>query len=216
MKQFVDIQTWERKSVLDHFRKFQSPDYSVTVQVECGNARENAKLRNRSFFIYYLYAILRAANEIKEFRYRMENGKVALYDRLDEVTTITVGDDGQFVGIRIPYHENFEDFYTCAQQIIQDASNAKDVHLSEEASSEEADLGLILLSALPGLHFTSMTSTQMTQSGCLYPLLSVGQAIQQEGKNYLPVAITVNHTFIDGFHLTEFYKKTKSYLLNLI
>lgn len=216
MKQLVDIQSWERKSVLEHFSKFQSPDYSVTVQVESGNARQNAKLRHQSFFLYYLYAILRAANEIKEFRYRLENGKVMLYDRLDVVTTITVGDDGQFVGIRIPYHEKFEDFYTRAQQIIRDASKVKDVHLNEEASGEEADLGLILLSVLPGLHFTSMTCTQMTQGGCLYPLLNVGQAIQQEGKNYLPVAITVNHSFIDGYHLTEFFKKTKFYLLNLI
>lgn len=114
MKQLVDIQTWERKGVLEHFSKFQSPDYSVTVQVECGNARENAKFRNQSFFIYYLYAILKAANEVEEFRYRMENGKVMLYDRLDVVTTITVGDTGRFVGVRIPYHEKFEDFYTCA------------------------------------------------------------------------------------------------------
>ena len=216
MKQLVDIQTWERKSILEHFSKFQSPDYSITVQVECGNAKENAKLRNRSFFIYYLYAILRAANEIKEFRYRMENGKVMLYDRLDVVATVAVGDDGRFVGVRIPYHEKFEDFYTCAQQVIQNASKVEDAHLNEQASSEEADFGLILLSVLPGLHFTSMTCTQMTQGGCLYPLLNVGQTIQQEGRNYLPVAITVNHIFIDGSHLTEFFKKTKSHLLSLI
>lgn len=213
MKQLVDIQTWERKSILEHFSKFQSPDYSVTVQVECGNAKENAKRENRSFFIYYLYALLRAANEIKEFRYRLENGKVMLYDKLDVVVTIAVGEEGRFVGVRIPYKENFEDFYATAKQVIQDASNSKDVHLDERASSEEMDLGLILLSVLPELHFTSMTCTQMTKDGCVYPLLNVGQALRQEGKNYLPVAITVNHIFIDGFHLTEFFKKAKSCML---
>ena len=36
MKQLVDIQTWERKSILKHFGKFQSPDYSVAVQVHIG------------------------------------------------------------------------------------------------------------------------------------------------------------------------------------
>lgn len=216
MKELIDIQTWERKSILEHFSQFQSPDYSITVQVECGHAKENAKLNNQSFFICYLHAILRAANEIKEFRYRMENGRVMLYDRLDVVTTITVGDDGRFVGVRIPYHEKLEDFHTCAQQIIRQAAKAEDVHLNEQASGEEADLGLILLSVLPGLHFTSMTCTQMSRGGCLYPLLSVGQAIQQEGKNYLPMAITVNHIFIDGSHLTEFFKKIKLHLLSLM
>lgn len=215
MKQLIDIQTWERKSVLEHFSKFQSPDYSVTVQVECGNTRESAKLRKQSFFIYYLYAILRAANEIKEFHYRLENGKVMFYDKLDVVTTINVGDDGRFVGVRIPFHEKFEDFYVCAQQVIQNASKDEDVHLNEQVANEDVDLGLILLSVLPGLHFTSMTCTQMTPEGCLYPLLNVGQTMPQEGKNYLPVAITVNHTFIDGFHLTEFFKKTRAYLLSL-
>lgn len=31
MKKIIDIQTWERKSVLEHFSKFQYPDYSVTA-----------------------------------------------------------------------------------------------------------------------------------------------------------------------------------------
>ena len=215
MKQLVDIQTWGRKSILEHFSRFQSPDYSITVQMECGNAKENAKFRNRSFFICYLYAILRAANEIEEFRYRMEDGNIVLYDKIDVVTTIAVGEDGRFVGVRIPYKENFEVFYTDAERIIQNASNTKDVHLEEQASSEDVDLGLILLSVLPELHFTSMTCTQMTKGGCLYPLLNIGQVLQRENESYLPVAITVNHIFIDGFHLTEFFKKAKSYLLNL-
>jgi chloramphenicol O-acetyltransferase type A len=93
MKQLVDIETWERKNHFKFFASFFNPNFSVTTDVECGNAKENAKSKGHSFFIYYLYAILRAANEIKELRYRMENEKVVLYDRLGLETPVKTGDN---------------------------------------------------------------------------------------------------------------------------
>ena len=79
MKHIVDIETWERKDNYNFFRGFANSWIAITSEVDCTEAYNHAKANGKSFFLYYLYAILRAANEIKEFRYRWDkNGQVAI------------------------------------------------------------------------------------------------------------------------------------------
>ena len=78
MKHLIDIDTWERKENYLFFRDFHNSWIAMTSEVDCTEAYAEAKAQGRSFFLYYLYAILRAANEIKEFRYRWDkHGQVA-------------------------------------------------------------------------------------------------------------------------------------------
>lgn len=70
------------------------------------------------FFLYYLYAILRAANEVKEFRFRTDkNGQVVYHDQVDIISPIAVPGK-TFYTVRIPYHEDFERFYAEAYHIV--------------------------------------------------------------------------------------------------
>ena len=72
MKHLIDIDTWERKDNYLFFHDFHNSWIAMTGEVDCTEAYAEAKAQGRSFFLYYLYAILRAANEIKEFRYRWD------------------------------------------------------------------------------------------------------------------------------------------------
>ena len=74
--------------------------------------------RGRSFFLYYLYAILRAANEIKEFRYRWDkHGQVVYHDTVNITTPIAVPEK-TFYTVRIPWNSDFKAFYEEARRII--------------------------------------------------------------------------------------------------
>ena len=72
MKHIIDIETWERKSNYEFFKSLQDPAISITSEVECGGAKARAKAAGQSFFLHYLYAVLRAVNEIPEFRFRID------------------------------------------------------------------------------------------------------------------------------------------------
>lgn len=77
MKHIIDIETWERRDNYNFFRNFHNSWISITSEVDCTEAFPAAKAAKRSFFLYYLYAVLRAANEVKEFRFRTDkNGQV--------------------------------------------------------------------------------------------------------------------------------------------
>ena len=73
MKHIIDIETWERRDNYNFFRNFHNSWISITSEVDCTEAFPAAKAAKRSFFLYYLYAVLRAANEVKEFRFRTGN-----------------------------------------------------------------------------------------------------------------------------------------------
>ena len=86
--------------------------------MDCTEAFPAAKAAKRSFFLYYLYAVLRAANEVKEFRFRTDkNGQVVYHDQVDIISPIAVPGK-TFYTVRIPYHADFERFYAEAYHIV--------------------------------------------------------------------------------------------------
>lgn len=91
MKHIIDIETWERRDNYNFFRNFHNSWISITSEVDCTEAFPAAKAAKRSFFLYYLYAVLRAANEVKEFRFRTDkNGQVVYHDQVDIISPIAV------------------------------------------------------------------------------------------------------------------------------
>ena len=213
MKQIIDIETWERKENFNFFRRFQNPQLSITSEVECGGAKKRAKEAHQSFFLHYLYAVLRAANEIPELRYRIDpEGRVVLYDQIDILSPIKIKENGKFFTIRFPYHEDFETFYQEARKIIDSIPENGDPYAAENGEVANGDYGLILLSATPDLYFTTITGTQEKQSGNNYPLLNAGKAIIKKGKLVMPIAMTIHHGFVDGHHLSLFYRKVEELL----
>ena len=72
MKHIIDVDTWVRRDNYRFFQSFVSSWYAVTTEIDCTEAREAARRRGRSFFLHYLYAVVRAANEVDELRYRVD------------------------------------------------------------------------------------------------------------------------------------------------
>lgn len=111
MKHIIDIDTWERRDNYGFFRTFLNSWYSVTTEIDCTEASAAAKQSGHSFFLYYLYAVLRSANEVDELRYRTDkNGQVVFHDRVDIISPIAVPGK-TFYTVRIPYHEDFKTFF---------------------------------------------------------------------------------------------------------
>ena len=212
MKHIIDINTWERKENYEFFLGFQNPTISITSEVECAGAKARAKAAGESFFLHYLYAVLRAVNEIPEFRFRIDaEGRVVYFDHVDMLTPIKVKENGRFFTIRLPWNTDFQTFYTTAKAISNDIDPNGNPYDMEKVGGKDL-LDVILLSATPDLYFTSLTCTQEHRHGSNYPLMNAGKAILKEGKLVMPIAMTIHHGFIDGHHLSLFYKKVEEFL----
>ena len=216
MKHIIDIETWERRDNYNFFSNFHNSWISITSEVDCTEAFPAAKAAKRSFFLYYLYAVLRAANEVKEFRFRTDkNGQVVYHDQVDIISPIAVPGK-TFYTVRIPYHADFERFYAEAYHIVHNIPEEGDPYGAEKVIKEQGDFDIIQLSATPQLYFTSLTYTQMAPDHPLdYPLMNAGKVVPREGRLVMPIAFTVNHAFVDGAHIGQLFQKIEEILKEL-
>ena len=109
-KTALDLNTWNRKEHFEFFSQFDEPFFGLTVRVDCTIAYEEARKKNTSFYLYYLYRALKAANETTPFRYQIIDQKVYLSDRVDATTTVD-RPDGTFGFSYIDYDTEETDFY---------------------------------------------------------------------------------------------------------
>lgn len=208
MKHIIDIDAWERRDNYRFFEHFLSSWYAVTTEIDCTAARAAAKRSGRSFFLHYLYAVVRAANEVEALRYRTDaQGRVVFHDRVDIITPVAVP-GRTFYTLRIPYHDDFPTFHDEARRLITSIPADGDPYGAEKKLMAAGDYDVVHLSAVPDLYFTSITYTTDRAGGaCNYPLMTAGRATLREGRLLMPLSIYVNHAFVDGAHLSLFFRK---------
>lgn len=206
MKEIIPYEKFYRKESVDFFKDFVNPDVSVTCMVNAKKCLQKAKSLNEKFFHHYLHAILRAVNETEELHYRFSrNGDIVRYDRIDVLTPIKLAGTNHFTSMRFKYEPMCKDFIISMRETIEHTTN----DTSYGAENELDEFDIILLSATPNLPFTSLTCTQRNKHGNYYPLINVGQ-MDSDGR--MPLAISVNHSFVDGEHLSLFYNLVQKYL----
>lgn len=206
MKEIIPLDSFQRKESVLFFKDFVNPNVSVTCMVNASECYRLAKAHGDKFFHHYLYAILRAANEIKELHYRFTpTGEIAYYDRIDVLSPVRLPGHATFTTLRFPYIADRKEFMASVGRIMENAGNLSSFGVEE--GLEEYDV--VLVSAIPDLPFTSISYTQKHRHGNDFPLINVGQ---KEADGRMPIAICVNHAFVDGQHLSRFYTLIQKYL----
>ena len=138
MKTKIDIEKWERKEIYRFFKDYDEPYYGITVDLECTAAYEYAKSNGTSFFLYYLYLVLKAVNQTEAFKYRIEEDELYLYDVINGSATID-RDDGTFGFSYIPYFEDLAHFLDRAtEEVIE-------VRMSDQLIRHEIGENIICL-----------------------------------------------------------------------
>ena len=206
MKEIIPLDSFQRKESVLFFKDFVNPNVSVTCMVDASECYRHAKAFGEKFFYNYLHAILRAVNDIKELHYRFTPaGEIACYDRIDVLSPIRLAGHDSFTTLRFPYIPDRKEFIASVGRIIENAGNLSG--FGEEESLKEYDV--VLVSAIPDLPFTSISYTQKHRHGNDFPLINVGK---MEADGRMPIAICVNHAFVDGAHLSRFYGLLQQYL----
>lgn len=207
MKHIIDLKDFERKDSVLFFQTFADPTLSITSEVECTGAREKARQLGISFFLYYTHAMLKAANEIPEFRYRIDSqGTILFYDTIHILSIIRTGENGAYNTVFLEYHDDLIRFAHNARETIEKHVVTSDKFDNERETMENNELNVFLISALPTLSFTGIKFAHCNgMEG--YPLSLIGKLITREGKEYLPIGLNVNHALIDGYHLDKYFAR---------
>lgn len=197
MKKRIEIDNWNRKEQYNFFSKFSEPFFGVTVNVNCTKAYSKAKEKQVSFFLYYLYRALKAANKIDNFKYRIIDNQVYEFNTVNASPTIN-RPNGTFGFAYMNFEEDETIFYKNALLEIEKVQNSN--NLLPAVSGEN----VIHFSAIPWIDFTSISHARNFSYPDSCPKISFGKMTETLGEKSMPVSIHGHHALMDGYHIGKF------------
>lgn len=203
MKTKIDLTTWNRKEHFEFFCSFEEPFFGITASVDLTVAYDRAKALNCPFFTYYLHKTLVAANEIENFRYRIEGNEVLLYDEIDTSATI-MREDGTFGFSFMKYHPDLEVFKINVQDEITRIQGTKGLF------TRDFPANILHFSAIPWINFSGLTHSRSFSMADSCPKISFGKLMTVADKKTMSVAVHVHHGLMDGFHIGLFLEKLQN------
>lgn len=194
----IDLNTWNRTPLYEHFKTFKDPYFAVTTPLNVTRAYKYSQENNISFFAKYLHACMKAINSVENLKYRIVDDAVVEYDIIHASSTI-MRDDKTFGFSFIDFNENIEVFI---QNIEAEKKRIKN---SINLFPPKNDLNCIHCSAMPWLNFTGHKEPV---SGNLesVPKIAFSKATQMNNDLIMNVSINVNHGLVDGYHVGLFFE----------
>src|SRR5689334_10765973 len=101
----IDIETWPRRSTYEFFKNYEDPFFNFTANLDVTELYRFCKEHQLAFSLAALYCCQTAANEIREFRIRLLDGRLVDFERI-HVTQTILNDDETF---SFSYYEMFDD-----------------------------------------------------------------------------------------------------------
>ena len=200
--QKIDLSTWPRAELFRFFSGVSQPFYSVTFRVDVTNLHTYAKAHGISFYYALGYLVTDAVNAVENFRYTIRAGEVWLLDeRIPSFTDLHPGSE-QFHIVTMPKTGSIADFCAAAQA----RSAAQKTLLDQD---EEND-NLIYMSCTPWFDLTGCTNERDFDRDDNIPRITWGRYAEANGRKTLGMSVEVNHRFIDGLHLGQFYQRLQA------
>ncbi len=212
MKQLIDRTKWNREDVFQYFLNFACPMFTVTTEIEVtGTYRYNKENGGKSatggFFLLSLHRLMTALNSIENFRYRIENNDVYLYDVTHTGPTIA-RPDGTFAFSCLYYYPEYEKFRCEATKRIAELKAGKGLMLTPDNYRPD----ISYFTTIPWFSHTDVFQPFKGGKGYGAPSIVTSKLKKTADRVLMPVSLTAHHSLADGYHAGLFFKKAEELL----
>jgi chloramphenicol O-acetyltransferase type A len=202
---YIDIKSWRRRNHFEFFSTFDHPHASMCANVDLTTLRSVVKQSGVSINVAIVYVLARAANAVREFRYRIRGDRVVEHEVVHPATTIMAGDD-LFSFCTLDYVEDFPEFVAKATQKI--AIVKEDPTLEDEPGRDD----LLYMTAIPWVSFTALEHPMHLQPADSVPRIAWGKFFEEGKLLKMPLGAQAHHALVDGVHFGKFYAQVQDYL----
>jgi chloramphenicol O-acetyltransferase type A len=199
MFKHLDIDNWNRKEHFAFFNKFDEPFFGIVAEIDCTEAYRICKNKSMPFSLYCLYHATTAVNHIEEFRYRIKNNEIVIFDTIHVTTTIG-RDDNTFSFSFMPYAPSLNEFIDQAKIEIDRIKHSSGLGATENTGR----LDVIHYSTVPWISFTGLTHPQDFKFKDSIPKITFGKYFHRNNRMILPVSVNAHHGLMDAFHVSRF------------
>lgn len=198
--QVIDLTQWERREHFEFFRTVDIPFYNTNFELEITGLRETLKANGISLNHAIVHGTIATLSAIENFRYRLIDEQVVLFDELHPSFTCMRPNERLFRTLAVPFVPDLATFDVDAKQRLKRSQSYFDrSDLSQQPN-------LVYMSPLPWIPFTGIDHAMTLDNSDTIPRISWGRFFERGHQTYLPYNIQVNHLFIDGLHVGEFYQ----------
>ena len=206
MPEYLDIEKWARRDLFDFFRSYDNPYFNICTRLDItGVSRYMRSHPSISISLALHYAALRAANETEPFKYRLQDGKVLIYEVVHG-GTIVLQPNESFNFAYFDYHEDFGKFIAGAQQSVEEAS------LVNRPLQPDPSENRLHFTVLPWLAFTSFAHARNLRREESIPKIAFGKFTKEDERTFIPFSVEVHHALMDGLHVGRFVARVQELL----
>ncbi len=199
MPKDVDVENWNRKNTFEFFKNFEDPFFNITANLDVTALYRFCKEKNLSFALANLFYSLAAANEIREFKIRLKDGKLTEFETIHATQTILQADE-TFSFCYFEMKPDVFEFNHSGQIALEKykALNTFDV--------ETERIDLIYYSVIPWISFTSFKHASRFDNQQTVPRIVFGKVFDEAQTKKMPVSVEVHHAIMDGIHVGKFFR----------
>lgn len=196
----LDLAKWPRRATYEFFKAYEDPFFNFTANLDVTALYRFCKAHKLSYSLAALYYSVVAANEIREFRIRLFNGKLVEFDRVHPTQTI-LNDDETF---SFAYFEMTDDVF----EFDRNGREAMKKYKAMKTFDVESDRrDLIYYSVIPWVSFTSFKHASRLDRTQTVPRIVFGKVFDSGDRKLMPLSVEANHTIMDGFHVGKLFNR---------
>ena len=195
----IDLDTYPRRDHFNHFCAMAYPYAGVTVDVDVTDLLAQCREKGYSFYLMVLHAVALAADEVPEFRRRIDHGGIVEYDECP-TSHIELKPDGTYAYCTLRHHMPLADYLTQAEVARTAAREGGSIEEEDDVQS------MYFISTLPWLHYTQLVQPVACGEES-NPRITWGKyQADDKGRMMMPLSVLVHHALADGLHIAKFYE----------
>lgn len=194
------VESYYRQQHFDFWSGYRNPFYATTFHLDMTRLRPFAKERSYPVYSALCYFFTRAMRGLEDFRYRLLDGRIVLYEELHPALALPAP-GGLYTFANFEYHEDVAVFHDRARKVSEEARRSIDLGPSEH-------LNWIFFTSLPKVPFTSFTHASHLPTDTV-PRVAFGKFTEAGGRVTVPVSVQVSHVFIDGNALGDLVERAQ-------
>ena len=198
MGEAFDIDNWNRKEIYNLYKDYDDPFFNISTYIEISSLYKFCKEENHSFNLSLLYLSTETINDLMEFKLRIINGNLVLFDEIHCGSTI-FHEDNSFSFAYFRRRKDLNEFEKEGRAVI-------DAQLKNKVFDPKNDFhDIIHHSVIPWTSFTSIKHARKISMADSIPKIVVGKYFTDDNKLQLPVSVEVHHALMDGYHVGQYF-----------
>ncbi|RCX13889.1 chloramphenicol O-acetyltransferase type A [Anaerobacterium chartisolvens] len=204
---YVDMEKSPRRNTYNLFRQMDYPHCSLCANVDVTRLYEYSKRCNLSFFKAMLYIAAKTANDIKEFRFRIQGEKVVEYEVVHPSYVLLTKEDA-FNFCTVEFENNFMQFYKDA--VLKAEELQGNIDWGDEPDRDD----LLYITCIPWVSFMSILHPVNMNPVDSIPRIAWGKYFDEGESKKMPLGVQAHHSLVDGLHIGKYYNAIQQYLDN--